>query len=66
MSEKKKKVLSDENFDNVNITALDEHIKTSVGSSVSKPYYTMVQINASCTVTVSTKSRKSFARTLLK
>ena len=53
-----------DNFDDVNLAALDEHIERSI-TDTERKIYTLVQSNAPCRVTVTENSQKKLAKMVL-
>lgn len=53
-----------ENFNELNLLSLDEHIEKTATEPLEE-IFTMVQVNASCEVTISESSKRKFAKALL-
>lgn len=53
-----------DNYNDVNLAALDAHIERSVAGTT-RQVYTLIQVNAPCKVTVTEKSQKKLAKIVL-
>ena len=53
-----------DNYDDVNLAALDAHIERPA-AGVTRKIYTLIQVNAPCKVTVTEKSQKKLAKVVL-
>ncbi|MBE6702643.1 MAG: hypothetical protein E7585_04430 [Ruminococcaceae bacterium] len=53
-----------DNYNDVNLAALDAHIERSL-TGTARQVYTLIQVNAPCKVTVTEKSQKKLAKVVL-
>ena len=53
-----------DNYNDVNLAALDAHIERSA-TGTTRQVYTLIQVNAPCKVTVTERSQKKLAKIVL-
>ena len=53
-----------DNYNDVNLAALDEHIESSA-SETGRLVYTLIQVNTQCEVTVTEESQRKLAKVVL-
>ena len=58
------KIQETDNYNDVNLAALDAHIERPV-AGVTRQIYTLIQVNAPCKVTVTERSQKKLAKIVL-